>query len=192
MNAAIANTAQRTGRAFHADPAAATKTIFFIAFGILLIFVLFKFLRGFSRASELISDFGPATETEKQEIITKPSYQDNVKWLDETTGLTAIAKAGYKNASAYLLAKKMTNETLGKFAQQIWDAKMPFYISETEVDNAIAAMPTKAAVSLLAFNFNYRFKDKVGYYPFNVFLSKYLKLKEMETLTKIIDSKPTV
>ena len=124
--------------------------------------------------------------------MSNPVYADNLKWLSPFVGAQAFAKAGYKNVDQYLAAKKITWDAVSKAADQIWKAKIPGYISETEVYNAINTMPTKAAVSLLADNFNAKYSKLWNGGELNIWLSKYLKVPEMETLTKLISKKPTV
>ncbi len=183
----------KAGSGFKADPAGSTKALLFVFLAVLILVVLWKFLKGFGKATQLLSEFGPSTEAEKLEVISTPVYQEGVKWLDDRTGYVALGQAGYKGktiTSDYLAKKKITNGTLLNAAEQVWDAKWPGYISETEVYNAIASLPSKTAISLMASVFNITYKDKLGFYPLNVFLGKYLKLKEMETLTALINKKP--
>lgn len=185
--------AKNTGSAVRTDPAGSVKVLLFLLLGVLLIFVVFKFLKGFSKATELISDFGPSTESEKQEVISNPIYTDNLKWLTQQAGPIEIGKTKkYKDTSEYLIKSNSSWDAVNKAADQIWKAKMPLYISETEVYNAISSLPTKAAISLMALSFNHKYSKAFGGMDLNIFLSKYLKLSEMDTLTKLISKKKTV
>ena len=175
------------------DPAAAMKVIFVILLTILLIYAVFKFLKGFGKAAELLSDFGPSTESEKREVINKPAYQDNIKWLNGNIGAVTMAKTKkYKGVDDYLFKHGSSWDVVSKAAEAIWKAKFPGYISETEVYNAIASMPTKTAISFLAANFNAKYAKLWNGAELQVWLPKYLKLPEMETLTDIISKKKEV
>lgn len=185
--------AGNTGRVVRQDPAAAMKVIFVILLTILLIYAVFKFLKGFGKATELLSDFGPSTETEKREVIAKPSYQEGIKWLNGNLGaVTMGATKKYKNVDDYLYKHGSSWDVVSKAAEAIWKAKFPGYISETEVYNAIASMPTRTAVSFLAANFNAKYSKLWNGAELQVWLPKYLKLPEMETLTELISKKPKV
>lgn len=182
--------ATRANTSVQNNPVGALKSLLFMALAIILLVVLVKFLKGLRKTTELISEAGPSTESTKVETITKTSYQDALKWLDQTTGATAIGKSAYKTIDNYFAAKKLSWSAVNKAADAIWSAKQPGYISETEVYNAIASMPSKAAISLLALSFNSKYSKLWNGSPLNQFLSKYLKLSEMNTLTTIIDKKP--
>ncbi len=165
---------------------------FFIILGLVVVFVLWKFLSGIKRVTDVIADEAPISESAKLEIITKPTYADNIRYLEPTTGITAIVKGGYKTVSAYEKQKGISAGLLGDAAEAIYNAKWPGYISSSEVYNAIASMPSKAAVSLLAFTFNNRYASKFSTGNLSVFLGKYLKVPEMENVTKIINEKPVL
>lgn len=181
-----------TGTAIKTDPIGSMKAFLFIVLAFVILIVVYKFLKGFGRVGELLGEFGPSTEEEKREVISDPNYQNALKYLGDQQGIFDIVKAGYKKPSNYMLQKNIPDSLLNKAADQIWAAKVPGYIDETDIYNAIASLPSKAAISLMAGRFNYVYKDRIGFYPLNVFLSKYLKLKEMQTLTGIINKKPTL
>lgn len=181
-----------TGSAIKANPIAMFKVFLFIVLALVVLVVVYKFLKGFGRVGDLLGDLGPSTEEEKRDVIGDPNYQSALKYLGDQQGIFDIVKAGYKTPSNYMLKKSIPDSLLNKAADQIWSAKVPGYIDETDVYNAIASLPSKAAISLMAGRFNYVNKDRLGFYPLNVFLSKYLKLKEMQTLTQIINKKPTL
>lgn len=184
------NMAISAGTALKRDPIGSGKVVLFVALAILLLVVLWKVLKGFGKATELIGDLAPATESEKQDILTSKPYQEGVKALDEKNGIIAIVKAGYKNPSTYLAKKGISDELLSKAADQIWSAKMPFYMNATEVQSAISGLPSKAAIALMAGRFNYMYGNKWNGLPLAAFLTKYLSVKEMQTLTEIIYKKP--
>lgn len=189
----IAAISRNTAVGVKQDPAGAMKVLLFVLLGFLLIFALWKFLKGFGKATELIGEFGPSTESEKREVIENPTYQDNIKWLNGLLGAQAIGQTKkYKNTDLYLAAHNSSWDVVNKAADAIWKAKFPGYISETEVYNAVASMPTKAAVSLLAASFNAKYSKLWNGAELQVWLPKYLKLPEMKTLTEIISKKPTV
>lgn len=181
----------RANTAVQNNPAGAIKSLLFLLLAVLLLFVLIKFLKGFGKLSTLVGEFGPSTEAEKLETISQPTYQDALKWLGAFEGATAIGKKKL-TIDQYLASKKITWAFINKAADQIWAAKMPGYISETEVYNAIASMPSKAAISLMANSFNAKYAKLWNGMELNIFLSKYLKLPEMKTLTTLIDKKPTL
>lgn len=182
------------GKSVKQDPAGALKVLFFLALAILVIYVLYKFLKGIGKAGELISEFGPSTEAEKLETIGNPDYQEGIKWLGDRIGIETLVKKGFtKNAvSVYLNKIGFPFEHLTKAAETIWAAKWPGYISETEVDNAIASLPSRVTVSLMAMEFNRLYAAKWNGSDLATFLGKYLKLSEMNTLTSLIVKKPIV
>lgn len=189
----VATFTKNTGSNIKADPTGAVKVIFVILLAVILIYAVFKFLKGLGKATELMGEFGPSTEGEKRETIEKSSYQDNLKWLTPFSGATAIGQTKkYKNVSDYLQYKGSSWDAVNKAADAIWKAKFPGYISETEVYNAVASLPTKAAISLMAMSFNQKYAKLWNGSELSIWLSKYLKLPEMETLTEIISKKPTV
>jgi len=180
----------KANQAVQKNPVAAAKSLIFILLAIVLIFAVFLFLKKLKKGSDLISELGPSTESEKLDAVTKTSYSDALKWLDQTTGAVAIGKSSYKTIDSYLSARKITWSVINKAADAIWNAKLPAYISETEVYNAFASMPSKAAISLMALSFNAKYGKLWNGGPLNVWLPKYFKLAEMKTLTSIIDKKP--
>lgn len=172
------------------DPIGSAKVLLFVLLGIVLLYALWKFAKGFGHVTELIGDIAPATESEKQEVLNSKPYQEGIKYLDEKTGITAIVKGGYKNPSTYLAKKGISDSLLNKAAEAIWDAKMPFYMNATEVQSAISSLPSKAAVGLMAGRFNLAYSSKWNGMPLMSFLTKYLSVPEMQTLTSIISKKP--
>lgn len=174
------------------DPVGALKLLLFAALALLILVVLWKFLKGISSVSDAVGD-SFSTESEKQEVISSPAYQDGIKWLGDRVGIESVIRSKkFTNLDAYLVAIKTPPAALSSAAEKIWKSKVPGYISETEVYNAIAGLPTRAAVSLMAGYFNQIYKDSFGFYPLDVFLGKYLKLSEMQTLTTLINKKPAI
>lgn len=182
---------QNAAGSFKRDPSGAIKALFFLILGILLIFVAIKFFKGIGKVTDLIGDFGPTSEAEKLEIIEKPTYQDGISWLDPLKGFSAIASKYPKNGvSTYLGLKKFPFEGLAKAATDIWDAKLPGYIDQTVIYNVISSLPSKAIVSLVAWRFNDLYSAKWNGMSLSAFLSKYLKMSELENLTQLISKKP--
>jgi len=185
----------KAGTAFKADPAGSIKALFFLLIGLLLIFALYKFVKGLSKGAELLGELAPSTEAEKLEVISNPVYQSGIKWLDDKIGIETIVRKGgprYKvnGVSTYLGDKKLAWSSLGAAAKEIWDAKIPGYIDQTIIYNTVSKLPSRAAVSLMAMEFNRLYKDKWNGGTLNAFLSKYLDMDELKNLTTIISKKP--
>lgn len=182
----------RAGAAVHKDPEGSLKAVFVILLIIAAFVIFYKLLRGFGKVTDIIADAGPSTEAEKLESISAPVYQEGIKWLGDRIGIEAIIRGGFKNIDTYFAAKKFPWASLLGAAEKIWNAKMPGYISETEIYNAIAGLPSRAAVSIMAGVFNQVYKKSAGFYPLETFLGKYLKLSELNTLTALISKKPAL
>lgn len=173
------------------------KSFLFIAIAFILLYALYMFFKGFQKVTDFTGEIGTdilgTTNEEKAQVISDTSYQDAIKWLDPKNGFIALAKSPkYKNVSTsnYLLSKGIDGETLTKKANQIWDAKVPFYIDQQVVYNAFTTLPSKAAISLMANRFNYFYEKKYNGAALAKWLPQYFKLTEMKALAKIINSKP--
>ncbi len=191
MNAA--QLTHSTGTAIKQDPAGSAKAFFYILIMLLLVFLAYKFLKGIGKTADLIGDLVPTSEKEKIEIISNPVYQQGIKWLDPRIGIeTIVRKGGFKTngVTAYLATKKYAFESLSKAAEDIWNAKLPFYIDQTVIYNTFSSLPSRAAVSLMAMRFNDLYEKKWNGMSLSAFLSKYLKMNELENVTRIIMSKP--
>lgn len=180
----------RAGAAVHSDPVGSLKAVFVVLLIIVAFVVFYKLLKGFTKVTDIIGEAGPSTEAEKQETISAVPYQEGIKWLGDRIGVETIIRGKFKNIDAYLAVKKIPRASLLGAAEKIWAAKFPGYISETEVYNSVAGLPSRAAVSLMAGVFNQVYAKSLGFYPLETFLGKYLKLSEMKTLTSLIDKKP--
>lgn len=189
----VGELAGNTASSVKTDPIGAVKVIFVLLLVVVLIYVAYKFMSGLGRVGDLVAEVGPSTEPERKATIEKTSYSDSLKWLGDTIGAITIGKTKkYKNATDYLSKKNLTWETVDSAADAIWKAKIPAYIDDVAVYNAFSAMPTKAAISLMALSFDTKYGKLWNGGKLAVWLPKYLKLTEMDTLTDIIDKKPEV
>lgn len=176
------------GSAVHRDPVAATKTVIFIALMILGLFIVWKLIKGFSSFTESLSNLGGTSEQDKADILGSEDFSKAQNWLDPSFGITAIIKGKYKSAADYLIKKGFSDSMLNKTAEQIYDAKTGAYVNSAEVQSAVASMPTKAAISLMALRFNTVYGSYVG--TLKTFIGKHLTVKEVSTLNSIINKKP--
>lgn len=200
MNQVITHPASRSSQAFSAvgnsNPMTVIKVFLYLALAILILFVLVKVLKGVGKFSNLLGEFGPKTEKEKLDIVRDPNYSQNLKWLDDKTGIDAIVKSKkYKKGEAvsdYMLKKGITWSQLSDAAESIYKAKVGPYTNSTEVYNAISSLPSKAAISLLAFIFKKTYEKRIGGAPLSGFLSNALGIDKMQALTSLIGEKPNL
>ncbi|TAJ75200.1 MAG: hypothetical protein EPO42_14185 [Gallionellaceae bacterium] len=185
--------ASGAGSAAVANPIMAVKVIFLVAVIILVIFLLWKFMKGISSITGKLGELGPMSEEEKKAIVLSPEYQAGLKWLDDRIGIeTVVRKGKFKKVSDYLTKKGVSASVLASSAEQIYKA-VSGGVSEDEpaIYTAIASLPTKATVSLMAQVFNTVYAAKyTGGKRLAAYLSAYLDLTEMQTLTEIINKKP--
>lgn len=169
------------------------KILVFIVAGILFLFIAYKLFKGISGVTDFIGNIGGTSEEDKAEILGSSSYSNAQVWLDQTTGIQAILKK-YKSVAAYQQARNISDTLLNKTAEEIHDAKkigaLNFFVNSTEVQNAIASLPTKAAVSLMALRFNTVYSKYDG--TLKGFVNQHLNVREIDTLNKIINKKPEV
>ena len=177
--------AARAGAALHNNPLAIVKIFFYVAIIIVIIFLVYRLIKGLSG---MFDSIGGTSEEDKQDILTSKSYQDAQNWFDPVYGITRIVKAGYKKPSDYQLKKNITDSMLNRTAEQVFDAKTGPYANTAEVQSAIAGLPTRAAISLMALRYNYIYGPRS--YPLKTFISKHLSVTEVDTLSKIIAKKP--
>jgi hypothetical protein len=197
----------------------AAKTIFVIALLLVGLFIVYKIYKGFSSVADGIAGMGGTSEADKTEIFGSSNFSDAQAWLDPTYGITQIAKSNFKLASNYQKAKSITDTMLNGAAEAIFEAKTGPYLNATEVQSAIASLPTKAAVSLMALRFNtiygkYLNFSKTGAVialavpmaapalialqqkgtavTLKTFLTQHFDVKEMQTLNTIINKKPNL
>lgn len=181
---------QGAGSAAVANPIMAVKAIFLVAVIILVIFLLFKFIKGISSITGKLGELGPMSEQEKKDIVLSPEYQAGLKWLDSRIGIETIVRKGkFKKVSDYLIKKGISNELVAKAAESIYNAIKGGADDEAAVYTAIASLPSKAAISLMAQVFDTVYK-KYTNASLSTFLSEDLDLTEMQTITEIINKKP--
>lgn len=174
------------------NPIAVIKGVLILAVIILVAVLLWKFIKGINKVSDKLGEMGPMSEAEKREIVLSPEYQDGLKWLDDRVGIETIVRKGkFKTVSAYLAKKSYGNAMLAKAAEQIYTA-IDGGISEDEpaVYTAIASMPTKVMVSLMAGYFNQTYTKYSGGKRLGAYLSAFMDLPELQTVVEIINKKP--
>lgn len=173
-----------------ANPIAVIKGVFLFAVIILVVFILWKFIKGINAVSNKIAELGPMSEAEKREIVMSPDYEAGLKWLDDRIGIETIVRKGrFKKVSDYLVKKNITSSIIAKAAESIYGAINGGADDEAAVYTAIASLPSKAAVSLMAQAFNTVYK-KYTNAALSTFLSEDLDLTEMQTITNLINKKP--
>lgn len=169
--------ASGAGSAAVANPIMAVKVIFLVAVIILVIFLLWKFMKGISSITGKLGELGPMSEEEKKAIVLSPEYQAGLKWLDDRIGIeTVVRKGKFKKVSDYLTKKGVSASVLASSAEQIYKA-VSGGVSEDEpaIYTAIASLPTKATVSLMAQVFNTVYAAKyTGGKRLAAYLSAYL------------------
>lgn len=174
------------------NPVQNAQGFVFILFAIILLFVVYKFLKGFSKATDFIGDAAGTTIEEKKDIISNANYGDALKWLQGDAWITQFAKSKIYKIEPYLNSKNITTNQVQNSAVAIWDAKVPFYMDAGAVLTAVASMPTKVSISLLAYYFNGFYAKRWNGFSLLAFLSKYLNTKEMQALTEVINKKPLI
>lgn len=179
----------RTGAAVKADPVGSFKALAFFAVAILFLYIVFRVIKGVSSIGDAIGSIGGTSEQDKTDILSNPDYSKAQIWLDPLTGITAIAKSKYKKPSDYQKQKNIGDTLLNNTATEIYEAKTIGYVDSTEVQNAIASLPTKAAISLMAGRFNAVY-GKYASGSLKGYISDHLNVKEIDTLNKIINKKP--
>jgi hypothetical protein len=182
--------AANTGSSIAADPIASVKALFFILIAILIIYVMYRVIKGVSSIGDAIGSIGGTSEQDKQEIFSNNDFSQAQAYLDPTVGITDLIRAKYKNASEYQLKKRITDTLLNGAAEQIFESKTGPYANTAEIQSAIASLPSRASVSLMALRFN----TVYGKYADNLktFINKHLNVKEVQTLNNIILKKPTL
>jgi hypothetical protein len=181
---------------FKQDPAGSIKALFFLLLGLVLLVVVFKFLKGFGKATELIGEKANVlgtTEEEKRDIVTDPKYQDALRWLESSTFIVPVGRkfAGKsKPADLYLASRKLSLESLAAVAKKLYLTLMQPVLDEGDVYNAIAGLPSKASVSFMAMVYDQLYNKGLTPYSLADMMSKRLTTKEMETVTMIINKKP--
>lgn len=182
--------AVQTGSAFKSDPIGSIKALFFILLGIVLIYVMYRFIRGISGIGDAIGSIGGTSEEDKAEILGGNDFSKAQAYLDPTAGIQDLVKAGYKKASDYQVQKRVTDTMLNGAAEQIYESKTGPYANTAEIQTAIASLPSRAAVSLMALRFNTVYGKYAG--TLKTFIGKHLNVKEVQTLNNIILKKPTI
>jgi hypothetical protein len=178
-----------TGSAIKSDPIGAFKALAFFAVAILFLYIIFKVIRGVSSISDSIGSIGGTSEADKEQILGNSNYSNAQTWLDQITGITVIARSKYKLPSTYQKQKNISDSLLNNTAKEIFDAKTGPFTDDTEVQNAFASLPTKAAISLMAGRFDAVYGKSVGG-TLKGFINKNLDVKEINTLNNIINKKP--
>jgi hypothetical protein len=136
-----------------------------------------------------LGSIGGTSEADKTEILGSNDFAAAQKWLDPTLGIQAIPKAKYKNVTEYQKKRGVTDSMLNRTAEQIYEAKTGAYANSTEIQSAIASLPSKVAVSLMALRFNTVY-GKYANGSLKAYIGNHLNVKEVETLNKIINKKP--
>lgn len=185
----------KTAGVVKSDPVGSLKAFLFLVVVLVVIFIVFKLVKGISTAADAVGDL-VTTDAERAEVMSDSGYQDALTWLGDQRGMVAIAKKFGKKGTidGYLKSINYPRSQFGIVAGQIADARLAigFYLNGTEVMQAIASLPTKTTISLMAGVFNQVYGNRTGYYPLNTFLGKYLSVSEMQTLAKIINSKKDI
>jgi len=180
----------RTTSAVKSDPVGSFKALAFFAVAILFLYIVFRVIKGVSSIGDAIGDIGGTSEEDKTAILSNSDYSKAQVWLDPVTGITVIAKSKYKKPSDYQKQRNISDTLLNNTAQEIYEAKtLVGYVDSTEVQNAIASLPTKAAISLMALRFNTVY-GKYASGSLKGYISEHLNVKEIDTLNKIINKKP--
>lgn len=190
MNAQVV----KAGVAVHRDPVAAGKTLLFLLLAIVLIYLVWKFVKGVSKTTDFIGDAMGSTEEERRDIVLSPVYQDGIKWLDPSIALKTLIDNKYKDVTQYFAQKKLTIPMLQGVADQIYKARFSganlIGIDSLAVYNAFASLPSKVAVSFMAYEWKQTWEKTVLKLSLAAFLSKFMSAKQMETLTELIHKKP--
>ena len=179
----------RAGSAIKSDPVGAFKAFAFFAIAIIAIYLVYKVIRGISSVSDSISNIGGTSEEDKTQILASDEYAAAQKWLDPGTGIGAIAKSKYKSASNYQIQKNVSDSLLNRTAEQVFEAKTGPYANSAEIQGAIAGLPSKAAVSLMALRFQVVYGKRANG-SLKAFIANHLNVREIQTLNKVINKKP--
>lgn len=167
--------------------------IFLVVIISIIVIKVFKMLM---KVLSNVGDIIPETSQEQIDTITEQGYGEGLNWLDARFGIKKIVTSkqygggGYNNVSDYMAKTNQSYGSIVSKADEIWAAKIPFYISDKEVLTAISKLKSKADVSILAAYFDDTYGKKWNGAKLSTFLSKYMNTKNLAALSKLINNKP--
>lgn len=163
-----------------------------ILLGVIVAFVVFKIAKALLGIITGITDnltIGKSGEDERntaEALADSPLKKEAVKYFNPTYGFKAVVEKYGKTMSKYYVNKAgFSDDDAVKIARQIYDANGKFNDDEQKVYSALNQIPSLCCLSLVAFKFQYFYKQSLF-----AFISGFLDGKELETSVYLISKKP--